>query len=424
MKPDPEDPRPTAYLLGEMDADQAAAFELAAAADPDLQAALQDQAALHQNLAKSLAVGTERLTPAQHATILQNARKVDRSSNTISINVQRRRRKPWLVFLATAAAVALAFLILSSFPAGAPRQAAETAPASQTPQDTPNLPPADPALPDAVAETDPVSPPAAPAGIPTLRARESVTVAEAPTLQLPVYSGQSSLAAITQAVREERRLPPRESVRLEELLNSFPIRLGGVTAVARVGKSPWHPDTRESGVTSHAATLACETLSCPWKPSAKLLFISIRGNPNDDCEANLVFRPNATHVFRYRLLGYAPVEGGPAEPMPTRLAAGTAHTLVIEIDPSTATGELGSLEWTVNGEPAAGIAITRNAGAEPSDDARFAALVCTYAQWLAGEQAGIIDADLLAALAREISSETLPAERAGFLALLDQSLRL
>jgi hypothetical protein len=424
MKPDPEDPRPTAYLLGEMDADEAAAFELAAAADPDLQAALQDQAALHHNLTQTLEVGTERLTPAQHATVLQSARKLDRSSNTISINVQRRRRKPWLAFLATAAAVALAFLILSSFPAKEPRQTAETTPATETPQDTPSLPPADPVLPDAVAENNPISPPAPPAGIPTLRTRESVTVAEAPTLQLPVYSGKSSLAALSQSIREERRLPAPESIRLEELLNSFPLRLGGVTAVARVAKSPWHPDTRETGVTSHAATLACETLSCPWKPSAKLLFISVRGNPNDDCEANLVFRPNATHVFRYRLLGYAPIEGNPAEPMPTRLAAGAAHTLVIEIDPSTATGELGTLEWTVNGQPAAGIAITRNPDAEPSDDARFAALVCTYAQWLAGEQAGIIDAELLAALAREIAAETLPAERTDFLDLLNQSLRL
>lgn len=419
MKQDPEDPRPTTYLLGEMDADEAAAFELAAAADPELQAALHDQAALHQTLTKTLDVGTERLTPAQHATILQGARKVDRSSKMISFNIPRRRGKPWMVFLATAAAVALAFLIISSFPARAPRQAAETTPATEAPGDTPTLP-------DAVTENDSANPPATPAstGIPTLRTPESVTVAEAPTLQLPVFSGESSLAGITQSIREERRLPPRESVRLEELLNSFPIRLGGVTAVARVAKSPWHPDSREAGVSSHAATLACETLSCPWKPSAKLLFISIRGNASDDCEANLVFRPNATHVFRYRLLGYAPIDGVPAEPMPTRLAAGAAHTLVIEIDPSTATGELGTLEWTVNGQPAAAISITRNADAEPSDDARFAALVCTYAQWLAGEQAGIIDADLLAALAREIASETLPPERTDFLDLIGQSLRL
>ena len=59
---------------------------------------------------------------------------------------------------------------------------------------------------------------------------------------------------------------------------------------------------------------------------------------------------------------------------------------------------------------------------EPSDDARFAALVCTFSQWLSNRPAGEIDSGLLAALARETVSDTLPADRADFLNLIDQAL--
>ncbi|MEX1114709.1 MAG: hypothetical protein WEB53_05635 [Akkermansiaceae bacterium] len=447
MKRDPEDPRPTSYLLGELEADEATAFELNAATDPELQTTLREMPALHEKLTKALIVPPEQLTPAQHATILRAARKIDRSAKVLTINVQRRRRKPWAVFLAAAAAITLAFLIVSGIQKIAPADVAEqqptTDPPASEPQENPNLPAPGPVTTEALAANDAASP-APPAitppaitppaitppliidesGIPALRSRESVTVAEFPTLSLPIHSGKSSLGWITQSIREERRLPSRDAVRLEEVLNSFPIRLNGVTAVARAAKTVWHPDSREAGTSIHTATLTSEMLSCPWKPSAKLLLISIRGNASNDCEANVIFRPSATHVFRYRLLGFAPVDGKPSEKMPTRLAAGSAHTLVIEIEPSTPTGELGAIEWTVNGEPAAGISVNRIGDIEPSDDARFAALVCTYAQWLAGEQAGIIDADLLAALAREIASETLPVERTQFLHLIDLSLRL
>ena len=62
--------------------------------------------------------------------------------------------------------------------------------------------------------------------------------------------------------------------------------------------------------------------------------------------------------------------------------------------------------------------------AEPSDDARFASLLCTYAQWLAGDQAGMIDSEIVAALAREVASDGLPPDRYDLLNLIDQTLNL
>jgi len=430
MKQQPEDLRPTAYLLGEMDADEAAAFELAAAGDSELQATLRDHAALHQNLTSSLIVGTGRLSPSQRQAILKIAREADQSIHPVPTNVRRIRKRPWMPYLATAAAVIFAFLAISRMSKPAPVQVLESRLKSE-----PELIARDLAEPEPQAIVEPNSDRISPdsdalalvddeSRIPALPTRDSLTVAECPSLQLPVDPGKPSLPVIMQLIREERRLPTPETVRLEGILSSFSIRLRGVTAVARVAKSSWHPDTREAGMSTHAATLASEIIACPWKPSAKLLLISVRGNPVDDCEASLVFRPDANHVLRYRLLGYAPSQGGESGSMPTRLAAGSAQTLIIEIEPSTTDADLGRVDWTVNGQPAAGISVAHDADVEPSDDARFAALVCTYAQWLAGEQAGIIDASLLAALAREIDAETLPVERRDFLKLINQSLNL
>ncbi len=431
MKQQPEDLRPTAYLLGEMDADEAAAFESAAAADPDLQAILRDQAALHQNLTSSLIVGTGRLSAAQRQAILKVAGEADQSIHAIPTNVRRIRERPWMLYAAAAAAaVIFAILAIPRISRTAPAQALEPRLKSEPQPIVEDLLESDPQpIVGTHSDRNPSAPDASTLEdegfrIPALPTRDLLTVAECPSLQLPVYSGKPSLPRIMQSIREEHCLPARESVRLEGILTSFSIRLRGITAVARVAKSSWHPDTREAGMSVHAATLASEIIPCPWKPSAKLLLISVRGNPVDDCEASLVFRPDANHVLRYRLLGFAPGQGNDSGTMPTRLAAGSAQTLAIEIEPSTAVGDLGSVDWAVNGQPAAGISVANNAGTEPSDDARFTALVCTYAQWLAGEQAGIIDAPLLAALAREIDAETLPVERRDFIKLINQSLNL
>ncbi len=78
----------------------------------------------------------------------------------------------------------------------------------------------------------------------------------------------------------------------------------------------------------------------------------------------------------------------------------------------------------VNGQPATPVSITRGRDVEPSNDARFAALVCAYSQWLTGEHTGVIDPEVLSAFAREISASDLPADRADFLKLVAESLQL
>ena len=399
MKLHPEDPRLTAQVLGELSVEDAAAVELAAAADPALEAELAETRAIQQFLTDLPAPPSGQLLPDQRAAILTTARKADRAARIA-------RFQRWLIPTAAAAVLALATVLLLRMPGEKPQPIV---------RETPAVPP-----PAAPAVTPAIAPPPATAAI----VRQGpLATSDFPVLDLPVHPASGNLETVSNSIRGEGKLPPRDAVRTEEFLNAFPLRLTGTTAIARSSGNAWHPDNRGSGASAHAATLATETIACPWKPSATLLLISLRGNPRQACEVKLAYHADPANVLHYRILGFAPAAstGGV---LPTTLAANTTTTLAIEIECSSPRGGLGTLVWATDGEKAPAISLIHRRDAEPSDDARFGALVCTYAQWLAGEQAGAIDADIVSGLAREIASAVLPAERADFLNLIDRTLHL
>lgn len=427
MKLHPEAPCLSAYILGELEHDEALSVEHSIAEDPDLQNALLELEDAGKFLTDSLDPQANKLLPQQRAEIIAAARQAALSDPRAPSDTNW---KPSLVWIAAAAAVFVTIVTVSKIPKPRPPTiTSQPVPVKTTiaPVITQTVEPK--AIVENTAPTVPpaMTPPAVPPAekeMPYSQAIASTSVADRPALELPILSAKPNLDSIIQSVRVERKLPDHESVRLQEILNSFPIRLNGVTAIARSAKQTWHPDNRDDGVTTHTATLATETLACPWKPSATLILVSIRGNAMNDCEAKVIFRPNPATVAHYRLLGYTDNSGSPTEKLPTSLPAKSATTLAIEVEPSTAKGDFGIIEWSVNNEAAASITLARNAAVEPSNDARFGALICAYAQWLAGEQPGIIDADLLSAFAREIASSELPAERTDFIKLMDESLAL
>ena len=446
MKLHPEDPRLTAYLLGELPADEASAVEHAVAADPALGLALRELENVQRLLTNTLAPGSASLLPLQRENILRAARHADESGKITTLTSRRRPLKSLLIPLAAAAMIALAIVVLVRLPVGKNHSASTPRPADPDssgtlPMEVALLPapgPADAgnsgaseARPTAssdlaksaaartaalqengdlflrkVAERLAAAPTPATTDFPKLRQRGSVAAAQNPSLALPVHAGRASLGWISRFIREDKKRPPADAIRLEEILNDFALRPAGAAAI------------------SQGVTLSTESVSCPWKPSATLLLVSFRGAGDTSREVTASFLANTANVRQYRLLGFAPVAGLAPGPLPSRLPAKTITTLVIEIEPSSATGDLGTIEWSVNSQTSAPVALPRHGDSEPSDDARFAALVCTYAQWLAGESSGLIDTDLLAALARETASETLPADRIDFLNLIDQSLNL
>ena len=398
----PDDPTLTAYALGELSAADAAAVERAAAENPALQATIGETREIQQFLTARLTSPADKLLPQQRENIRRSARATDTSGKIISFP------RAWLI-PAAAAVLALAAFIVIRRPRGEPTPVAVTlpAPVSIAPIEAPAISPPPPA---------PVLPPAVQSS--------SMAAADFPTLQLPILTGKPDLASISKSIRSDQQLPPRSAVRLEEILNAFPLRLNGVAAISRSAANNWHPDNRDSGMSAHVATLSTEMIACPWKPSATLLFISLRGNPRSACDVRMIYHANPNGVARYRMLGFTPADGPLAASMPTRLAADASTTLALEIESSKPGGDLGSLEWSTDDQAAPSISLIHKNDADPSDAARFAALVCSYAQWLAGEQSEIITPAMVSALARETASPTLPADRAEFLELIESSLRL
>jgi hypothetical protein len=411
MKLHQEDPRLTAHVLGELGPEESADVESAVAADPALQAELEDIRGIRQFLTSHLETTGDELLPSQLENIRRVAQSTSRSSGGCSLVALRDILQPWLIPAAAAAVLAIATVILFSMPHDSKKATAGKS--SKTPASPP-------AQQDGVVATAAPSATNLPESIP----QGSIKPADFPSLELPVLSAKTSLELVSSSIRKEGKAPPSRNVRLGEILNNFPLRLNGVTSIARSSATKWHPDNRDSGMSNHVATLSTELVACPWKPSARLLIVSIKANAVKDTDIRINFLANPDTVLRYRLLGFSPVEGQKPGELPTLLPAGSVATLAIEIEPSKPDGDLAYLEWSTNDTTSPPITIILNKDTEPSDDARFAALVCTFAEWLTGSQPGMIDSELVAALARETTSSELPPERVDFLNLIDKSLHL
>lgn len=404
----PEDPRLTAYVLDELEPEEAAAVEHAVATDPALRAEVQKIRQSRDFITENLTTSAEKLLPTQRETILQTAS----GQKILPIPSLSERLQAWIIPTAAAAVLAVATIILFLTPGA---QEPTVAQAELTPSVEIPTPPelANPTRPAAAS--------------PSFSHRGTVSAKECPTLELPLHASPPSLPALSKSIRIDRTRPPRESIHLEEILNSFTYRLSGTTAIARGAASPWHPDVRENGPTAPLATLSTEMIACPWKPSSTLLFISLRNGTQASPSGALkvTYQANPENVFRYHLLGFTTAaDPQPAGKSAPPLAASSVVTLAIEIEPSKPGTDLGSLVWSVGGSAAPEIHLLHRTDAAPSDDARLAALICTYAQWLSREQPGMIDADLVSAFTREITSPSLSPERADFLRLIEQSLDL
>ncbi|MCP5532939.1 MAG: hypothetical protein H7A48_07185 [Akkermansiaceae bacterium] len=402
MKLHPEDPRLTSYLLGELSAQDAELVATAIQNDPALAAAIAELEEARDSLAGSLDLGEPRLDREQRARILAAARNAEPKASPFSFA----NLKPYLAPVAAAAAIALVAAITwrSLHGPDAAIGASE---------------------PDATEAAESPGGEAGSVPLPALAERADFRKPqESPEMAIPVIGRQSGFVPIAKTIREDRKLPDPSKVRISSLLNSYQLRPEGPTVVARFPVSAWHPDNRSPVVTTHAATAATEVLPCPWKPSSVLVVISLRGNPSVDCEIEARFVPHTESVRRYRLLENR-IPSGTATPSASHLLrAGESSLIALEVEASTASGSIGAIEWSANGRAATAVPVELDPSREPSNDARFAALLCAFGLWTANDRDAQVDAALVAALAREVAAEDLPTERTDFLILVDQAINL
>jgi hypothetical protein len=450
MKLHPEDPRLTAYLLGELSPEEAAAVERAADADANVRAALDESHKVQRVLMGALAPDSRNLLPLQRENIRRALRETPNTGDPIPFPARKRSPAPYLMPVGIAAAIALI-----SWIAFRPAEDATTAPIATAPSDGPAstspapveklpfavaiLPAPGPKVPgqtmsnppakdqlavnakaldlalrdasgemlDRVAQQIADAPLPDTSSLPDLIARGSVSTAVSTQLDLPILAGRGSLAWIYKSVKENRSLPPSKAVRLEEILNAFELRPSGGTAAISKGVS-----------------VSTETLSCPWKPSATLLMIHLQGAANGPRKIEAALSVDPSAVSSFRLLGFSPMRGVEPGALPTQLPARTATTLLVQIEPRANASRLGDIQWKVDGADAAPLAVIRNPETEPSNDARFAALLASYSLWLTQDRADAIDPQIVAGLARECSASDLPLDRKEVLVLIGKTIDL
>jgi len=370
MKLHQEDPRLTAYILGELSPEEALAVEHAVAGEPALQLVLAEAEKAQTQLCELLGGATDGLLPRQRDNIRRAAKEAARKGKIEHLRSHRQARKIWLVPLAAAAVIAAGIFILTKIPATNSGGGKGVS-----------------------GNNVPVAPPAAAPG----GGNQDGT-------QLPLRAGKESMAKVSNAVRVAGRKPLPNEVSVPELLNAFPLKANGSVAL-------------KSG-----CKLGAEIIPCPWKPSGSLILVEVQGARDGARDLAVSYRADGDSVIAHRLIGYPPVSGKTVSPDFSRMNPNATMLLMIDVDAKSP--KLGELVWSVDGEAAPAIPLVRDPEKEPSDDVRFAALVCGFGLWLRGEDTASIDESMILGLAREVAADGLVADRYDFLNLVDQAMKL
>jgi len=374
MKIEQDDPRWIAYVLGELSSKEAKQFDHAIAGDPALKLALKEIERSQADLLKFLGTESDTLLPRQRSAIMQAAREASGPGKIVSMKPQRKEFNIWAWPLAAAAVVTATMFIVTMLPAP------ETGDSDKKVGNGSIKPSFDEFV--AVENRG--------------QARKSIA--------LPLIAGNKSLTQITRSIRELGNLPSRQDVRIEEMLNAFPL------------------DTNGSVALLNGASLGAEVVECPWSPSGSLVFVKIRGARDRSSKLSVEFNSNDRSVISSRLLGYEIEENTrDRKSMPQELSAGQETLVAILIEAKSQ--DLGQLVWSVDGQTAPMIELVRDSEKEASSDSRFASLICGFGLWLREEKPEIIDDSLILGLAREVAAESLVPDRYNFLTLVDQAVK-
>ena len=236
----PDDPRITAYHLGELSSEEARQIERAGAADPAVGMALLEAGAMAGFLEDTLSSGSAvGLRPSQREAVLRAGRE-DASDKIVELRSAKRSPRPWLTGLGAAAVVAFTAVLMSRLgdrPGGADAPTAREVALLPQPGPTPGRGATGAAAGGAhaaaahegassrsgdflesVAQELTRGPLPETAELPATGNQSSFS--DAQIVRLPVAVGTASSTWVRRWIEENSTLPPAAAVRVEEMVNS------------------------------------------------------------------------------------------------------------------------------------------------------------------------------------------------------------
>ena len=329
MKVTPDDPKLSAYLLGELPSEEAAIIERAVAADPALRLSLDELEKTTGFLGDVFKQGGGKtLLPTQREAVRRAGREAASLGKVVELASARRSLKPWLGALGAAAAVAFAALLMSRVEPGG--QSIGKTDAGVLPDEIALLPMPGPTVGAGSTSVGSLSNPMAEqvrnmdsrpgefladvarhldrTPLPD-RSRLPVTgnLAEfdgGPETRLPVVVGNSSLRWVSGWIREKQQLPPRSAVRIEELINSSSL---------------------SGGEEVEGLRLRIESMKCPWDSGSVLVGVQVKAGAEAVRDLKLAYRSG----LERRVIGSFSTRGDSR--LPTVLPAGRSTLVMLEL---------------------------------------------------------------------------------------------
>jgi hypothetical protein len=363
MKCQYDEEKLTSYVLGELPAAEVAEIEYAVAADAALRLAVEEMEKFQVDLSQMVGGVSDKLLPRHKAAIMREAREVARGGKVIPLASRKRAKVVYFWPFAAAAVVGMGIFVMTLVGNSGKAGGAKTVANGGNGKDE----------------------------------REE---GQGDSL-LGVEAEGGSLGKIIKAVRSERRMPLADEVDVKELLKEFPLNAKEVVAL-------WK-----------GCSMGVEVVACPWKPSSNLVFVSLKGAEEGKNRISVRSVSGSGEATGIKMLGVTALND---EGLEIEFVKGESIYMALILDGTS--GDIGSLEWSVDGVEAPKIKLIRNEETEASADAKFATLIAAYGMWLRKDEGRVIDEEVVLGLAREAAAENMVADRYDFLELVNQSVGL
>jgi hypothetical protein len=421
MKTIVDTPEFTAWLLGELPADEAAAMERAVAADSALQISAREQQQFFHSLSGMMGGAQTTLDARQREKIMNTVRS---ESNVIALPAGRAQKKqPWgWITLATAALAVMGVWIGSHNPR---KPGTGTLAFEEVTREIALLPSTAPAFPGdsgqtpvatavggnsvALARRDDLlmrhpseflrvaatriasEPLPSPAELPALPERGFIEQAKHPQAVLPLYVGTASWHWIKRSITEQQQLPHASLVRSEEIINAFGFSAGQV-------------------LESESCVLHAQGFAHQGNRARIILQLSNKSQT----AAPVSWMYEAPAGCRYRLIGFAaPATAAKSSAV---LPAGGRISLMLELETESPIDAMGAILLKAgDGEKRLAVSMS-----PPSQDAAFFSLLADFSAWLCQpDQAAAPMLQRIAAL----ESGSLSTEQSTALSIMRKTLQ-